>query len=199
MCSSLGGDWRGVARFGQNIPAAAPPRADPHTLHIYIYYIYICYDNATHAQLVRSQNMSVMVILFSYKSWYEHISIVKLQKKPDFVCIGIRYLLQEFLTTFGQEDLSPWWRKYKCIMCLILVFYCVTARRIIHFSVLPWRPLQTYKRHIKHTNLRFSGGFFYKYIIYQRFLFIDILLFVKHVNAPHILWSFYFIYCPVSL
>jgi len=32
-----GGHRRGVARFGQNIPAAAPPRAEPRTCYIYIY------------------------------------------------------------------------------------------------------------------------------------------------------------------
>jgi len=83
-----GGRHRGVARFGQNIPATAPPRAEPRTC-----YMYICYDNATHAQIARSQKnashgQNILLQISIHDFVNEHIPIVTpLQKKPDFIRI----------------------------------------------------------------------------------------------------------------
>jgi len=102
-----------------------------------------------------------------YDLVYEHIPIITIQKKPDFVCILLiqtkSVVYKIFFLTFGQEDLATRWPKYN--------FTMLTAWRIICFTVFSD---DRFKRHkIYDSPATFMGTClltwrrYYSYYLYQ--------------------------------
>lgn len=84
------------------------------------YVTYIYYDNATHAQIVqfaknaRHGHIMLLQILMRFRIRAHPNCYGMLQKKPDFICIGITYLLYIFFYVRSR---------FRSSMAEIQVFY----------------------------------------------------------------------------